>query len=744
MAYANGKITAPVNIYDVQRALGLSSNDVNTLCKASNLNVWARWKPIRIPYSSPLPSNKPGVLTVQERKQWNWGTKVTYAFDGSTFNDLDAWINGLLGNKTMAQVLATEWVSLLTLPNEMYGRLQDYAAANGENNIISGHGYIINATPQTLVVHNGNNTLTMGSPIFPLGQRSVEIAAGEECKKEVPSDLNFVDAWAQALDLSEGGHTTDTYYTDVLTDCGDSLSSMEILESDNGTQQLVKDGRVNCQRGVAICKYDSGTWRIVTAIIRNQLLGVSGGAISTQEDNLYYNNFTLESIGSTSSTSHAYAVRGTGTQTTSAPSDSEIERLARWLCFGQYSSSNTRGGTGTQPSWYVGALYASITGTMADDLLERAKTAFYMAARQNTSYNQAGKYLDLTRNGLTTGGNMTPPGNYMYTYVGGSYTNPTTEGDFLTGDLLVVEFYKRYAEISGSTAVSPFVLIPGYIYAINITRPSQSSGTIDITDSIIWQQVVIDSSQDAFVYVLLNMSTSATPANAKTMVDAAYTSLNVILDSTTYPILSLSSDYYEYLNDVTQDGITYRQFSIGLDNIGSVAVGSATVSGQKTGGTGNPSKSVTIDDQRSSEPEPSQDTPDIENVIYFGDLEVVYNRSTSKYVCYQAVYLVASSDPGDSAAMNIIRNTANYTTLTELIEKTTSPTYTHNINLISRSSNLFTKIGRVSSGDWAGYWKYRITMVQKDTMPTACTITARKAGASADVTMTPTITQLSS
>lgn len=45
MGYSNGKITAPVSIYDVQRALGLSNTDVGTLVIANDVNMWAKYKP---------------------------------------------------------------------------------------------------------------------------------------------------------------------------------------------------------------------------------------------------------------------------------------------------------------------------------------------------------------------------------------------------------------------------------------------------------------------------------------------------------------------------------------------------------------------------------------------------------------------------------------------------------------------------------------------------------------------------
>lgn len=41
-----GIISAPVSIDDVKRVLGESSNDLATLCKSENINIWSKYKPI--------------------------------------------------------------------------------------------------------------------------------------------------------------------------------------------------------------------------------------------------------------------------------------------------------------------------------------------------------------------------------------------------------------------------------------------------------------------------------------------------------------------------------------------------------------------------------------------------------------------------------------------------------------------------------------------------------------------------
>ena len=46
MSYSNGKITAPVSVYDVQQVTENSSTDLGTLCKVPNIKMWAKYKPV--------------------------------------------------------------------------------------------------------------------------------------------------------------------------------------------------------------------------------------------------------------------------------------------------------------------------------------------------------------------------------------------------------------------------------------------------------------------------------------------------------------------------------------------------------------------------------------------------------------------------------------------------------------------------------------------------------------------------
>ena len=43
MSVSNGKITAPVSIDDIKSCFRLGSNDLGTLIKTANINIWAKY-----------------------------------------------------------------------------------------------------------------------------------------------------------------------------------------------------------------------------------------------------------------------------------------------------------------------------------------------------------------------------------------------------------------------------------------------------------------------------------------------------------------------------------------------------------------------------------------------------------------------------------------------------------------------------------------------------------------------------
>jgi hypothetical protein len=88
MANSGGLITAPVSIQDVRQVLGNSSTDLGTLCKASQINMWAKYKPILYP--------KVGIMTDSDfatdmgagtSYRITWGIKRKASFIYSDFEE---------------------------------------------------------------------------------------------------------------------------------------------------------------------------------------------------------------------------------------------------------------------------------------------------------------------------------------------------------------------------------------------------------------------------------------------------------------------------------------------------------------------------------------------------------------------------------------------------------------------------------------------------------------------------------
>lgn len=77
MAYTNNIISAPVNQYDVQRALGISSPNWNELCTSDMINMWARYKPQRAAGPDPL-IHGTLVSGTRSRKAGNFGLHIPF------------------------------------------------------------------------------------------------------------------------------------------------------------------------------------------------------------------------------------------------------------------------------------------------------------------------------------------------------------------------------------------------------------------------------------------------------------------------------------------------------------------------------------------------------------------------------------------------------------------------------------------------------------------------------------------
>lgn len=135
MSYSDGKISGAVSVYDVQRALGVSSDDVATLCTSNKINKWAKYKPVHCANSE----RKFGRLIehdyeVQNINAGQYSGKTTYyglqivtkpAVLNITIHDNDyLYVGGPVGTESSPY------------------RLQDFTGPSGV-----AYGYDINAVP---------------------------------------------------------------------------------------------------------------------------------------------------------------------------------------------------------------------------------------------------------------------------------------------------------------------------------------------------------------------------------------------------------------------------------------------------------------------------------------------------------------------------------------------------------------------------------------------------------------------
>ena len=154
MAYSNGLITPPVSFADVQTAIGLQSTDLATLCKGSNINMWAKWKPVRkaiIDINSQLNSDKSWKADNNLTDPWWSANNGDY---GLTYT----YYNIGIGSSDMASALTT-------LANAIDGQLNGwgYQKPNGGSNApyrLTDFNYHNTRAPRPATVNGGSGNVT--------------------------------------------------------------------------------------------------------------------------------------------------------------------------------------------------------------------------------------------------------------------------------------------------------------------------------------------------------------------------------------------------------------------------------------------------------------------------------------------------------------------------------------------------------------------------------------------------------
>ncbi len=90
MGLNNGILTQPISLEDIAQCFGVSTEDLGTLCSYSDINMWAKYKPLRHGYE--------GVLTDAQRALGGYGILATkYNVDNSSSRE-SAINNAIAGN----------------------------------------------------------------------------------------------------------------------------------------------------------------------------------------------------------------------------------------------------------------------------------------------------------------------------------------------------------------------------------------------------------------------------------------------------------------------------------------------------------------------------------------------------------------------------------------------------------------------------------------------------------------------
>lgn len=182
MGHTSNHCYAPINTDDIGAVLGEASHDIGTLCKSSNIVIWARNKPEAI--------GGPELLTDAQRKANNFGLLPPAKYDSISKYAGDAY----------AGKLANAW---------SYQRVSPYITDN-YGNIIGGNGDWARLTDFDNYRSNSEcpfPTLMQGDYIFGYsnGQTTLNIALAQGYQSSVGSTdyLRLADFNKPGLNLAE-------------------------------------------------------------------------------------------------------------------------------------------------------------------------------------------------------------------------------------------------------------------------------------------------------------------------------------------------------------------------------------------------------------------------------------------------------------------------------------------------------------------------------------------------------------
>lgn len=267
MSIVNGIITAPVSIEDVKKVLNESSNDIATLCKNHNINMWSKYKPVNL--------KKKFVTDTLNSDGRSWTApsgKLGWWLGNNTVNDA-ALVIPLVSRKSDFDSDKAKWIY-----NRPYGgnespyRLSDFA------------GYYDDAqAPISPAYPVTNEFFISETATFSIWTTNTsEIDYPDQC-------VSLKDIFQILTQITDGKVYPAIYLYNVTKKIGSYYSKPDPIDTnldDEGYSFLIK-----FSSGAPISEGGCGFSCKVGDVIRVYLLLCTTGGV---EDNYFFNSFSLQ------------------------------------------------------------------------------------------------------------------------------------------------------------------------------------------------------------------------------------------------------------------------------------------------------------------------------------------------------------------------------------------------------------------------------------------------------------------
>lgn len=267
MSIVNGIITAPVSIEDVKKVLNESSNDIATLCKNHNINMWSKYKPVNL--------KKKFVTDTLNSDGRSWTApsgKLGWWLGNNTVNDA-ALVIPLVTSKSNFDDNKAKWTY-----NKPYGgdsspyRLSDFA------------GYWDDAqAPISPAYPVTNEFFISETATFSIWTTNTsEIDYPDQC-------VSLKDIFQILTQITDGKVYPAIYLYNVTKKIGSYYSKPDPIDTnldDEGYSFLIK-----FSSGAPISEGGCGFSCKVGDVIRVYLLLCTTGGV---EDNYFFNSFSLQ------------------------------------------------------------------------------------------------------------------------------------------------------------------------------------------------------------------------------------------------------------------------------------------------------------------------------------------------------------------------------------------------------------------------------------------------------------------